>query len=79
MVRIPAARLLRRLGPIMALALAGSLLLTGAAVAAGGARDHFKASATGDTEGAEAAELHDLQSFDENAAANQQKGDQALF
>lgn len=79
MVREPAARLYRRLGLIAALALLGSTIMAGSAIAAGGAQDHFKASNSDGSESADAAELHDLQSFDENAAANPASNTQALF
>ncbi|MEO7664252.1 MAG: sialidase family protein [Candidatus Limnocylindrales bacterium] len=73
----------RRLALLSVLGLLGaSLVLGSAAAAAGGSKDHFKASATTEDAGGEAGELremHDIQSFDEHAEANPVTGAQALF
>ena len=79
MVRDMTGRWFRRISLIAVLALIGATLISGSAIAASGGKNHFVASNSDGSESAEAAELHDLQSFDENAEANPVQGADALF
>ena len=73
-------RVLARLGIIFAVALLGSTAIGSTALAAGGGHDRFQASASDTTgESGEIAEMHDLQHFDEDAAAHPVKGTLGLF
>jgi hypothetical protein len=83
-MQVPASRFaLRRLGIIAALALLGSLLFSGSAIAGSSSRltghDPFQPSASDGGEGAEAGETTDPAVFEAGAAANPVKGDAALF
>jgi hypothetical protein len=78
MVATSAARLYRRFGFLATLALVGSVLMAGSALAAGGGHDRFQPSGDGGESG-ELAEFHDLNHFDEDAAANPVSGAAALF
>lgn len=72
-------RVLARLGIVFSLTLLGSTMVGSTALAAGG-HDRFQPSASDTTgESGEIAEMHDLQHFDEDAAANPVKGTQGLF
>lgn len=73
-------RVLRRLGIIFAVALLGSTAIGSTALAAAGGHDRFQPSASDTTgESGDLAELHDLQHFDEDAAAHPVKGTLGLF
>jgi hypothetical protein len=84
-MQVPASlRAIQRLGIITALALLGSLLLSGAAIAASGGKiagDHFQPSAS-DADGGEGAEASDTRSpafLDGEAAAHPVKGAASLY
>jgi hypothetical protein len=82
-MHLPASRLaLRRLGTLTALALLGSLLVNGSALAGSGsttAHDRFRPSASDTGEAGEAGDTRDPAHFDAEAAANPVKGAAALF
>jgi hypothetical protein len=72
-------RTLARIGVVAAFALVGSVLISTTTLAAGG-HDRFHASASDEQgEAGELAQMHDLNSFDANAAANPVTGSYGLF
>jgi hypothetical protein len=80
MLRPVASRLARRLWPIVVVALLGSILVSGASLAAGGATNHFRASIVDgiESEGLEAAESRDILHFEEEAEQHPVSDNQIL-
>jgi hypothetical protein len=81
-MQVPASRFaLRRLGIIAALALLGSLLYSGSALAGSGTagHDHFAPSASDTGESGDAADTRDPTHFDAESAANPVTGAASLY